>query len=132
MKDAHRYGAWLEHLRRISAALELIDVPPKAHDGFCGPEAGCGGLCTDAAYVEGTLHHAVLSVRALKKILKEHVGSGAKFPKPVKIDGKTWYQWACEQFRFTNCEECGKGVRNHTPTIVLGHWFARCKTDAAS
>jgi hypothetical protein len=44
-----------------------------------------------------------------------------------RINGLTWYQWACQLFEFENCDECHKGVRNHTPAIVLGNWFARCK-----
>lgn len=46
---------------------------------------------------------------------------------PERIHGETWHQWARRQFEFENCSECGKGVRNHLPAIVLGNWFAVCK-----
>ena len=48
--------------------------------------------------------------------------------KPQKIDGETWYQWARRLFECENCAECGKGVRGHEPRIVMGKWFAMCKS----
>jgi len=48
--------------------------------------------------------------------------------KPQKIDGETFYQWARRLFECENCRECGKGVRGHVPRIVMGKWFALCKT----
>lgn len=47
-----------------------------------------------------------------------------------KINGQTWYQWARQMFEFENCSECGKGVRGHLPSALLGNWFAFCKGKA--
>ena len=48
--------------------------------------------------------------------------------KAHKINGQTWYQRARQMFEFENCAECGRGVRGHLPAIVLGNWFAFCKS----
>jgi hypothetical protein len=41
-------------------------------------------------------------------------------------DGRTGWQFLCELFRFENCDECGKGARNHVACPLLGNWFAKC------
>lgn len=51
--------------------------------------------------------------------------------KVEKIDGETWYQWASRLFEYQNCPECGKGVRDHLPRVLMGKWFALCKSAIA-
>lgn len=46
----------------------------------------------------------------------------------VKIDGQTFEEFANELFEYEYCADCGGDVEDHEGWIVLGHWFAHCKT----
>ena len=45
----------------------------------------------------------------------------------MKLHNQTFKQFCDELFECENCNECGKGTKNHEPNILLGNWFARCK-----
>jgi len=44
------------------------------------------------------------------------------------IDGVTAAAWAEEFFEFELCSECLKDKEDHVMGLVLGHWFAWCKS----
>lgn len=46
----------------------------------------------------------------------------------VDADGLTAEQWAEILFEFEDCEECGGGINDHDYILLMGHWFAKCKT----
>ena len=48
----------------------------------------------------------------------------------IKIDGQTFDEWATELFRYELCAECGKDAEDHEARVILGNWFARCKTQS--
>lgn len=46
----------------------------------------------------------------------------------LELDGQTFAEWAAELFEFELCEECGGDAEDHEARIVMGHWFAKCKS----
>ena len=60
----------LKLLRQALDALKgvgEVEVPERGHTGSCGPEAGCDGLCTAAAYASERNYKVKRAVRALEK-----------------------------------------------------------------
>ena len=43
-------------------------------------------------------------------------------------EGLTAKEWAEQLFEFEYCGECGGDVKDHDYILILGHWFALCKT----
>lgn len=43
------------------------------------------------------------------------------------VDGLTAEEWAWDHFECESCPECGGDIDDHDYTLVLGHWFAKCK-----
>jgi len=48
--------------------------------------------------------------------------------EPTDIDGVTAEEWGKELFEIEYCGECGKDWDEHDYYLVLGHWFAKCRT----
>jgi hypothetical protein len=46
----------------------------------------------------------------------------------LDIDGLTYEEWAVDQFEYEFCAECGGDGGDHTGILLLGHWFAVCRT----
>lgn len=57
-------------------------------------------------------------------------GSNAMQNEITDAEGQTAAQWAEELFEFELCNECHGDVADHDYVLVMGHWFARCKTSA--
>lgn len=43
--------------------------------------------------------------------------------------GQTWAQWVEEFFEYETCLQCGGDADDHDAWIVVGYWFAHCRTE---
>lgn len=64
----------------------------------------------------------------LAELLWDFTRQRGEAVEPRDSQGRTASQFLAELFETERCAECGGDVADHTPEMVLGNWFARCKT----